>query len=125
MHVPFTELRQGLKQARSVFRQPGRDIAPFTRLYNPMGDLLMAMDSDVFSPYGARVADVEGSRRAALLTATLRNRKVDAKGISAELASSEIRAPYDGKPFEWDIGEQAIVFVGLDPSARGRHAFKY
>ena len=126
MSVPFEKLPAGLAQAGTIFKQPGAGNRPFTRLYNPVGDLLFnAAAEEGFSPYGARVADVEGSRRAAVLSASLRNRKVDVQKISAELAASEIRAPYDGKPFEWDVGEQAIVFVGLERNERGRHAFKY
>jgi hypothetical protein len=43
----------------------------------------------------------------------------------AELIASEIRSPYSGAPFVWDTHEQSIVFLGLEPGERGRHAFKY
>lgn len=125
MNVPFENLPNGFERARAIFDKPGGEHGPLTRLYNPMGDLLMAQESGAYSGYGARVTDVEGSRRAAVLTANLRTKKVDAQNMSAELAASDIRAPYDNKPFEWDAGAQAIVFVGLEANERRRHAFKY
>jgi hypothetical protein len=33
--------------------------------------------------------------------------------------------PYTGEPLGWDAAEGAIVFTGLEPNERGRHAFKY
>jgi hypothetical protein len=125
MSVPLEELPVGVEQAQAIFDQHGAGKGAFTRLYNPVGDLVLAVATIGFTPYGARVADVEGSRRAAVLAADLRSRRVDVQKMTAELAASDIRAPYDGKPFQWDVGEQAIVFVGLEQGERGRRAFKY
>jgi len=125
MNVPLENLPRALEQAKAIFEAPAGANGHFTRLYNPVGAMLLPATSGGFAGYGGRVADVEGSRRAAVLTARLRERKVDVQQISAELVSSEIRAPYDGKPFEWDVAEQAVVFVGLEKGERGRHSFKY
>jgi hypothetical protein len=64
-------------------------------------------------------------RRAAVLAVELRSRKVDVRTAPAELAASAIRTPYSGEPFAWDADALAIVFVGLEPGERGRHAFDY
>ena len=127
MSVPFEKLPEGLERARAIHAAPTPENGPFSRLYNPMGKLLLNAETEGagYSGYGARVADVEGARRAAVLTVNLRNRKVDVQKMSTELAASEIRAPYDNKPFQWDAAAQAVVFVGLEPNERGRHSFKY
>lgn len=93
-------------------------------LYNPVGRLLLAMDWDVGS-YAARVSDIEGVRRAALLAVTLRAQGVNAAGVPAALPKAALRNPYDGRPFEWDAERGAIVFQGLERSERGRHFISY
>ena len=125
MNVPFEQLPKGLEQARVIFENPNGRSSPLTRLYNPVGDLVLWVSASGFVPYGARVADVEGARRAAVLATELRSRKVDVQKIPEELAASAIRVPYTGEPFIWDVEEQAIVFVGLEQAERGRHTFKY
>jgi len=91
------------------------DSSPFGMLYNPAGRVLIAIASPAYEKYPARVSDVEGVRRAAVLAAELRARSVDAQNVSSELAS----------PFTWDDAEHAIVFVGKETDPRGRHAIKY
>ena len=82
-------------------------------------------DAYNYGQYGARVADVEGVRRAAVLATTLRSRGVAAADVPAQLAASEIRMPYTNGPFAWDLKEGAIVFTGLEASERARHDIKY
>lgn len=71
------------------------------------------------------MTDLEGIRRATVITTELRSRKVPAERVSAELAASRIRVPYTGEPFGWDVEEGMIVFMGLEQTQRGRHVFKY
>jgi hypothetical protein len=78
-----------------------------------------------YSSYGARVSDIEGVRRAALLAAELRSRKVTAAEVSAQLAASSVRVPYTGEPFTWDEKEKAVIFQGLEPEERARYRFVY
>jgi hypothetical protein len=125
LSVPYERFPEGLDQARAVFENLSERSGPVPGLYNPIGDVLLWVGPPVFHPYGARVADVEGARRAAVLATELRSRKVDVQRIPAELAASVLRAPYSGEAFAWDATAQAIVFVGLEQHERGRHAFAY
>jgi hypothetical protein len=125
MSVPFEQFPEGLDRARADFEDLSGQNRSVPRLYNPVGDVVLWFSAYAFHPYGARVMDVEGVRRAAVLAAELRSRKVDVQSVPAELAASRIRAPYSGDPFAWDFEAQTIVFVGLEPSERGRHAFSY
>jgi hypothetical protein len=126
MDVPYDRLPAGLERARAIFAHPhAEESALFRSLYNPLGHILLSSSAAGFGDYGARVADVEGVRRAAVLTTEMRSRKVDAAQIPAELAASTARSPYDNAPFAWNAEEHAIVFVGLEASERRRHSFQY
>ncbi len=125
LDVPIDVFPHGLEQAREIFDNAHAANNPFANLYNPMGRVLLAIASGAYPSYPPRVADLEGVRRAAVLTTELRARKVAQQNIAAELAASPIRTPYTGEPFTWNAKEQAIVFVGMESSDRGRHAFKY
>jgi hypothetical protein len=85
----------------------------------------MGIGSSSYGVYPPRLADVEGVRRAAVLATELRSRKIDEQNIEAELAASNLRTPYTGEPFTWDAEQHALVFIGLVPGERGRHALKY
>jgi len=124
MHVPYDQFPAGMERARAIFEAPAKD-GPFHRLYNPIGDLVLCTVSSGYASYGARVADLEGARRAAVLATEMRSRKLETAAIPAALAASTARSPYDNAPFDWDAQEQAIVFTGLEPSQRRRHFFKY
>lgn len=125
LNVPIEQLPAGLEAANAAFAEPTERFATFANLYNPVGDVLLGVMSGNYSLYPKRVADVEGVRRAAVLATELRSRKIDEQNIEAELAASTLRTPYNGDPFGWDAKEHAIVFIGLVPDERGRHALKY
>ena len=73
-----------------------------------------------------RVGSIEGMRRAALLTAQLRERGVPLDAMAKELSGAELRNPFDGKPFEWSEEEQAVVYAGPDAERdRKRHPYFY
>lgn len=123
LNVPLDQFPAALERAGTIFQGSEEGTLPF--LYNPIGDVLLWMSSPAYLPYGARVADLEGIRRAAVLTTELRNRKVPAARVRVELEASGVRVPYTGEPYEWDKEEGVIVFRGLEPKERGRHTFKY
>ncbi len=125
LDVPIDDFPAGLEQARAIFDNAHAANNPFANLYNPMGRVLLAIASGAYTSYPPRVADLEGVRRAAVLTTELRARKVAQQNISAALAASQTRTPYTGEPFTWNEKEQAIVFVGLEANERGRHALTY
>ncbi|HEY5755542.1 MAG TPA: hypothetical protein VIU34_06940 [Steroidobacter sp.] len=125
LNVPIEQFTAGLDAAKTAFAGPTERFATLANLYNPVGDVLLAISGGSYDIYPRRVADVEGVRRAAVLATELRGRKVDEQNIEAELAASTIRTPYTGDPFGWDAKEHAILFIGLVPNERGRHALKY
>jgi hypothetical protein len=110
---------------------PERDIAAgvarasFADVYNPAGKVLVRMETPKWSVYGARMADVEGIRRAALLTIQLRSTDVEPDQVPARLAESALRNPYDDKPFGWNRHTRSITFTGLEEGERGRNQFVY
>lgn len=125
--VPVEQLPAGLERARAIFQDPNADRSLPAMLYNPVGSFLLQMMAAVHEPfpYPVRVTDLEGVRRAAVLTAQLRAQKINEQNMSAELAASDIRTPYSGAPFIWNAKERAVEFIGLVPGERGRHAFRY
>ena len=75
--------------------------------------------------YAQRVGSLEGVRRAALLTVTLRARGAPAAAVADELRSATLRNPFDGAPFEWDANEQAVVYTGPEQHKWRRTEFNY
>lgn len=122
LDVPIERFSDGLDQAR---QNSGVSTNPIANLYNPIGRILLWISAGSYAAYPPRIADVEGVRRAAVLTTELRAHQVLQQNISTELSASEMRTPYTDEAFTWSAEEQAIVFVGLQPGERGRHAFKY
>lgn len=83
-----------------------------TYIYNPIGDVLADLNRWALARYPARLGDIEGMRRAALLALQLRNRSVAPQQVAEELLRADLRHPYHQEPFEWDANEEAVVFVG-------------
>ena len=125
LDVPIEQLPAGLEQARAIFMEPNANRSWLAMLYNPAGSLLLEMMGSSYAPYPVRVTDLEGARRAAVLTAQLRAQMINEQNIPAELAASDIRTPYSGAPFIWNAKERAVQFIGLVPGDRGRHTFRY
>jgi hypothetical protein len=125
LQVPIEGFPAGLEAANEILAAPEARFGTFANLYNPVGDVLMGIGSSSYGVYPPRLADVEGVRRAAVLATELRSRKIDEQNIEAELAASNLRTPYTGEPFTWDAEQHALVFIGLVPGERGRHALKY
>ncbi|MCE7032901.1 hypothetical protein LY625_09800 [Lysobacter sp. GX 14042] len=96
---------------------------PAFRLYNPVGSILQSLaPASLYSHYIARVSDLEGHRRAALLVAGLRGGGIGVDEAAAAVRDSPLRNPYDGSALEWDAASRSVVFNGLEAGERGRHA---
>ena len=100
-----TMLSEPVEEPFSVYNLTGR---PFSRM---TGD---------FGTYVRRVGDIEGVRRAALLTVNLRDSNTPVSSVPAALAASPLRNPYDGQAFVWDETRGAIVFQGLEEDVERR-----
>ncbi len=77
----------------------------------------------LFANYGARAADLEGVRRAALMTVDLRNLAVTAELAGAMIPLAAVRNPYTGGPFGWTAEPPTVTFTGLE--RRPPHSFIY
>ena len=71
-----------------------------------------------FDAAGARVAVIEGVRRAALTAVTLRAANVKEQDVPAAVRETALRNPYDDHALEWNETLRAIVFHGLGPDDR-------
>jgi hypothetical protein len=123
LDVPYAGFTTALGRLRGKFRRD--DASSGLPAYNTLGVLLAYSAPTDYTAYAVRVADIEGIRRAALLTATLRADRVPESQAAAHVATSGIRDPYNLKPFEWDERAHAVVFTGLEDSDQRRHAFLY
>lgn len=96
-------------------------------VYNATGHIFQSLSGPwQFASYAMRTGSVEGMRRAALLTAQLRDRGVPLDGIADELKSSELRNPFDHQSFEWNTEEKAVDYDGPDAErSRSRHPYFY
>jgi hypothetical protein len=96
-------------------------------IYNPVGHFFRGVTgSGTYPEHPIRVGSIEGMRRAALLTAQLRERAVPLDQMAREVSSAELRNPFDGRPFEWSVEEQAVVYVGPEVErSRRKHPYFY
>jgi len=96
-------------------------------VYNFTGHILRGLaGTSTFSGYPLRVGSIEGMRRAALLTARLRERGVKLEAMAGEVSGADLRNPFNGQPFEWNADEQAVIYVGPDAEGgRKRHPYFY
>ena len=123
LDVPYADLPAVLTRAHDVVNEQPNGIVDTT--YNPIGRYLISAGREYMVGYGARVADLEGQRRAALLTADLRARNVPPEAVPAALELDSTRDPYTGQPFIWIPERSAIAFVGLQSDSRGHFEYLY
>jgi hypothetical protein len=99
---------------------------PF-QVYNATGNVFRGLSGPwQFAGYAMRTGSVEGMRRAALLTAQLRDRGVPLDAIADELRGSELRNPFDHQSFKWNADEKTVVYDGPDAErSRSRHPYFY
>ena len=121
--VPLEQYPSAISRAQSLAVETA-DAAFARPFYNLGGALHLANVSD-FTQYAARVADIEGVRRAALVAVTLRDAAVAPADVAAALRMSELVNPYDGAPLQWDTTDEAIVFRGLERGERGERRVHY
>jgi hypothetical protein len=126
LNVPLRSYPDAAGAASSLVQRTAGEAFPPRSLYNVMGSVLVGIAGPAdYSDYARRLGDLEGIRRAALATATLRAEGTPASAIGAALGASSLRNPYDDGPLGWDADAQAVVFVGLEPGERGEHRFYY
>jgi len=123
LDVPYTELPSALARAHEVVNEKPSGVIDTT--YNAIGRYLISAGREYMAGYGVRVADLEGQRRAALLTAELRARDVPLDAVPAALELDPARDPYTGQAFLWLPARTAIAFVGLQNDSRGHFEFLY
>jgi hypothetical protein len=123
LDVPYAELPAALARVpNAVDEQPSGVI---DAAYNVIGRSLIAPGREYWANYGARVADLEGIRRAALLAAELRARDVPLDAVAAAIELNSMRDPYTDQPFQWIPERTAIGFAGLQNQSRGHFEFLY
>lgn len=121
--VPYSQLDEALSTAAEIDRAHNEQQR--LRAYNLIGQFFPG-SSGSNSRYPAHVADLEGTRRAALLASKLRAAGVDSAAAAAAVAAAEIRNPYTDAAFGWDREQQAIVFEGLnDLQSGGPHSLVF
>ena len=128
LDAPFMGYRTALDHARAAHekrQQRAWDAWESRSPYNFVGNTAILLGSAEFTPYAARVNDIEGIRRAALTAIRLRERNTATSEIAAALKTASLRNPYDDQPFTWDADQGAIVFTGLQPAPRGEYRIKY
>ena len=93
--------------------------------YNLTGKVLGLTTYTDYGGYVVRFCDLEGIRRAALLTVSMRERKTAPDSIGAAVRNAELTNPYTGEPFAWSASTGEVVFVGLEDEPKGEHRFRY
>jgi hypothetical protein len=122
LDAPYTELAAALARAGEVYERP-RGVMAVT--YNALGHVLAGMDPALLANYGARVADLEGVRRACLVVADLRGLRAAPSLAATMIPLAAARDPYTGGPFVWTAEPPGVSFTGLAAGAQGRHDFPY
>jgi len=122
LSVPYAELGEAVARAPEVDKPPQGVLAV---TYNLLGNGLGNPEPSLVANNAARVADLEGGRRAALMAADLRVLKIPAElaGVMIPLAAS--RDPYTGGPFVWTAEPGTVSFTGLERTSDTRHRFLY
>ena len=94
------------------FLTPPNVSKPFSRIYNATGDYLFTpLRFDI--SWITRTADLEGVRRAAVVTTLMREQQIEPEDVAGFLEESEYRNPYSDDPFDWDANAQDVTFDGL------------
>lgn len=120
--TPYSDLPAAYEKAADIHDGTPQ---PFRRAYNIIGDWLFSIAAPDFANYAARVSDLEGIRRAAVVTATLRARGLAPEDVPGSLAAAELANPYTDEPFAWLDDSKEVFFEGLYAGDRGRHRFPY
>jgi len=120
--VPYAELSAAVARAPETDEPPHGVIAV---TYNLLGTALGTPQPELAANYALRVADLEGARRAAVLTVDLRVLKIPPELAGAMVALAASRDPYTGGPFAWTPEPAMVSFTGLERTNGTRHIFLY
>jgi hypothetical protein len=123
--VPFDQLDGAFQQIENIGDQRADNTFLPKSVYNPVGHILLNISAPAYIPYAKRVADIEGTRRAALTAVLLRQQGVKPGQVAAQLDKIQFTNPYDNKPFVWDSKNGSVVFVGREKGERRVHAILY
>ena len=122
VNLPYAELGAALEHAPE-FDEPPTGV--FAVTYNLLGNALATPDPSLLANYGVRIADLEGARRAAMLTVDLRVLKIPAELAGAMIPLAAVRDPYTGGPFAWTAEPATVSFTGLERGPGAHHTFLY
>lgn len=125
LDAPLPDYQAALDRVRAAREQREERAWESRSPYNLIGNTLILLGSADFAPYGARVNDIEGVRRAALTAVRFRERNIPMSAIATALDTAPLRNPYDDRAFAWDADRGAIVFTGLQPGPRGEYRIRY
>jgi len=123
LDLPYAEMPAAFAHVPEIGR---RETGIIAGTYNSLSSALGFATADrvaSFANYGARAADLEGVRRAALMTVDLRNLAVPAQLAGAMIPLAAVRDPYTGGPFGWTAEPPTVTFTGLEH--RAAHSFLY
>ncbi|HTE40069.1 MAG TPA: hypothetical protein VK629_04520 [Steroidobacteraceae bacterium] len=125
LDVPLDGFEEGCHRAAEFEKTYAKQSSPSNPLYNPVGNVFLGLGGGSLIPYAKRVADIEGVRRATLASSLIRSANIDAGHVAMALLISDLRNPYNNRPFEWNEYTRSVLFVGLEEEARGTHLFTY
>lgn len=120
---PYAQLGQAGKQIGAVYSDAEHAIDSW--LYNLAGRSVPGPRLPEVAFYASRSADLEGLRRAALLTAELRSEDIDLAAMQQRLNEAALRNPITGQPFTWDEKAQAVRFSGISAAPYGEYVIFY
>ena len=121
LSVPYAELGAALAHAPET-DEPPKGVLAVT--YNVIGNAL-GNPEPLVTNNAVRIADLEGARRAAVMTADLRVLKIPPELAGAMIPLAATRDPYTGGPFAWTAEPATISFTGLERTNGTRHKFLY
>ncbi len=123
--VPYDRLAKVVNRKTEVNgRIENVVILPYS-LYNPLGRYLYDIDKPNYEKYMFAAINLEGGRRALLVTQQLRAEKTPRHNIDDALAASPYRNPYTNQPFIWNDASGNVVFEGLGEGKQKRYLFPY
>jgi hypothetical protein len=125
LSVPIDRFGEAVSRAKEFSERTRRETLPPRSPYNMVGQVLQGLAASDVGSYAGRVADLEGVRRAAFTSVSLRAQNVAPSQMVAALTAAPLRNPYNNRPFEWDDKADALVFWGLEHSARAEHRIFY
>lgn len=125
-NVPLGQYEKALKEAQ-ISQASQKSLLSRIHAYNPVGRWLIAQNEvGMYENYFLRSADLEGTRRLAVLMSELHAKKVSREDLGAVVAASEMKNPYTDQPFIVEPGNDYVVFNGLEEDKqKARHAFFY